>query len=586
MNTSSRRITPREALTALALLLAVLCVWFWPMFTGDQLGQSHVLWTEHPFAAQAPTDLPPINSGEGDDARQYHVFMSLARRSLDEGRLPLWNPYSYAGMTFAGNMQSALGYPLTWVGLLLGPATAAGVIALLKLLTAGFGAYLLSRQLRIGHGGGLLAGLVFMLCGPLVVWLQWPLATVFSLLPWLLLVTDRLRERCSRRAFAAVAAVVALQILAGHPESAFLSSCAAGVYLGVRLALERGHPWRSRLRLVAGWLGAHLVGVLATAVVTVPFLAAYGDSITREAHGTFSEEQLPMSSLLGYLLPNVYGDGQPDYVGPLNYYLLVAAYVGVPALLLTGVALVRLRRSHATAALAVMGALGAAAGFGVPPVSLIVEHVPPFSGGSFQRCLFIPALALAIGAGAGLETVLRQSLSLRRAVLAACVPLGIVAVWGLVDRAVDLWPASGQVERAAVLHFGTRPGGRDRVHAGARKAPRSTAVAAVLLVAVLDLAFLQGFNRFLPPEKAHPGAPGSLAFWPARSVTTGSAPAAHSVRPMSSAPTHRRCSASSRYRDTTSRSPSGGQTSPGSCSGRRDTPARSSSATPPSEGRG
>ena len=50
-----------------------------------------------------------------DGALEYHPVLSAARDQIRDGQLPLWNPYSYAGMPLLGDVQSALMYPLTWL---------------------------------------------------------------------------------------------------------------------------------------------------------------------------------------------------------------------------------------------------------------------------------------------------------------------------------------------------------------------------------------------------------------------------------------------------------------------------------------
>ena len=52
-----------------------------------------------------------------------------------------------------------------------------------------------------------------------------------SLLPWLLLTTDRLYRAPTLRRTAALGLVAGLALLAGHPESALLGSLASLIYI-------------------------------------------------------------------------------------------------------------------------------------------------------------------------------------------------------------------------------------------------------------------------------------------------------------------------------------------------------------------
>src|SRR5438270_9295436 len=101
----------------------------------------------------------------------------------------------FGGMTLVGDMQRAVLSPLTWLMWLFPAGFAWGLLATLKLFIAGFGTYVLARQLRLSRGGGLVAGAVYALSAPIIVWLQWPLGTVYVLLPWLVWAVDRVYRR-------------------------------------------------------------------------------------------------------------------------------------------------------------------------------------------------------------------------------------------------------------------------------------------------------------------------------------------------------------------------------------------------------
>src|SRR4051794_8652641 len=216
---------------AAALFVVVLLVWFHPLLGGEQLGQAHALYANVPWASEAPAGIAgAARSAGGAAAIEYEPIAQVAHDSVRDGHLPLLNPSIYAGAPLLGDMQSALAFPLSWLTLLFGVSGAWGWIALLRLLIAGLGAYALGRRLGAGWGGATLAGLAYMLCAPLVTWVQWPLATEFALFPWLLWATDRLRVQPSAERTAVLGAVVALAVLGGHPETALWSSVFAAAY--------------------------------------------------------------------------------------------------------------------------------------------------------------------------------------------------------------------------------------------------------------------------------------------------------------------------------------------------------------------
>ena len=496
-----------ERLAAAALYLAVLILWFPGLLLGREMGQSFVLWSQHPWLASRPAGVPAPRDGAVDAALVFHPLLEEARRQLAGGHLPLWNPAIFGGSPLLGDWQSGWLFPLNWPALAFGVPATWGAIMVAKLLVAGVGTFALARTYGICRWGALVAGAAFMLSAPLVVWLQWPLATAFALLGWLLLAAERLARGPDSRALAGAAAVVGLSLLGGHPETCLLSSSAATVYLLVVLAARRAPAARP----LCAWAGAHLLGAAAGAAVVLPFLQAWADSITRAAHGALASGHLPPWSAIVYALPNVFGDGKPAYAGPPLSYLIVAAYTGTVTLLLAGAAAARYRRRPEALAVAAMAAVALGVAFGVPPASWIAEHVPPWSDSNNARVLYVVALALALGAGAGVHTLSRRPLALRRAV-AGTAGLGLaVALWAALLAAGDRLPAPRSVELRAGVRFGLMLAAGGALLALLGRRGRGWAPALALGLVLLDLAYLRGFNVVLPAREAYPAGTPAIA---------------------------------------------------------------------------
>lgn len=494
-----------ERLAAAGCFAALLAVWFPGLLIGREMGQSDVLWSQWPWLAERPDGLPVARDGQADAALVFHPLLVEAKRQLADGHLPLWNPGIFAGHPLLGDWQSGWLFPLNWPALLFGVAPLWGWIAIAKLLIAALGAFVFARALGVGRRGALASGVVYMLSAPLLVWLQWPLATGFALFPWLLLATECAVRAPGRRAVAGIAAAVGLSLLGGHPETVLLASSAAFVYLLVRLGAPSVRP-------LLAWLAGHALGLLISAAVSVPFLQAYASSVTRVDHGGLAGGHLPLWSALVYALPNLYGDGRPDYDGPPLSYLIVAAYVGVAALLLAAVALARHRRVRAAVALAVMALAGFMVAFGIPPVAWVTEHLPPWSSSNNARVFFVPALAVAVGAGAGIQTLQLRPLPLGRVLLAGGGALALVAAGLAAASVAGELPAERSVELRAVLRFcvvlALATGcvaalGRVRL-----------AYVLVLVVLVADLAYLRPWNAVLPADRAYPPATAALRALP------------------------------------------------------------------------
>ncbi len=143
----TQRSKHRRAAGVFALLLAFPLALLGPALLPGKRLLPHLpvslepLATEYPDAARAAE--PRLNYSTSD-----RIFPALSdqiaiRRALASGSLPTWEPHLGLGFPlFAGSMVGAL-HPLHWLAALFPPDAVAGVQALLPLLIAGAGTWLL-----------------------------------------------------------------------------------------------------------------------------------------------------------------------------------------------------------------------------------------------------------------------------------------------------------------------------------------------------------------------------------------------------------------------------------------------------------
>jgi hypothetical protein len=241
-------------------------------------------------------------------------------------------------------------------------------------------------------------------------------------------------------------------------------------------------------------------------VVLIPFLEALGPSVTRTERPFFPSVGLPVSDLLHYAVPWVFGNAEPHLYGfPFGYF-------GLPALVLATLALVRFIRTPAAAALAAMAAVALMAAYHVAPVIWFLDNVPPWSHAYLrERVYFVVALAGAVGAGAALSALQKSPLSLRRAgAVLALAALVVAAGFGLAELGGSLSaPGSLKRESLALAAGFLAATGALLVAAGRLRPLASTGLA--LVIAVLSLADLHNLNVTLPPDQAYPGKPPAIA---------------------------------------------------------------------------
>lgn len=251
---------------------------------------------------------------------QYTVFApqhEFMHRQLLQGNFPLWNPCLDCGVPNLGSMQGALLFPINLLFLPLDPFYASGVAAFLKLFLAGWFTMLYLRQLGASNSGAFLSGLVFSLCGFMIVWLGHPHVNCAMWLPLLLyLVEKSFKDSRSGapgkaglpavRAWIGFAAAFACLLLGGHPPTAVQVIILVGIYFLFRLIGQRTDQPFPRMGLC---LCAIVLGFLLGAPQLLPFLEYYRhsslDISSHVSHRTAI--QLLPNTLIFYLFPHLSG---------------------------------------------------------------------------------------------------------------------------------------------------------------------------------------------------------------------------------------------------------------------------------------
>ena len=425
----------RERLLAGLLLLVPLLVLLWASVAGDGVPSgADVLFATPFFAERAPPGFTrPANPLVFDVAYQFVPWRHFAWASVRQGRLPLWNPYSLSGTPFVASMQSAVFYP---INLLLTPLPFARTFAwsaLVRLWIAGFSTYLLARFYRVSRTGALLAGVSFMLCGYLIVWLGHPHTNVAVWLPALVLAGERLLAAPCATSVALLAVLVGIQFTGGHIETSVDVLFCLGVYYGLRwwqVVPRRG------LAIVLPALAVALGTALAAAQL-VPFLEwlpLSAEYARRPPARLVLFDPRAWRDLLALplaLFPNLYGN--PTWPGPYRSYLPWGnynenvLYVGTVPLLLALVAL-RFRREPPVRALAVLVLVAAGMAFHLPALDW-PNALPGLARANPARLRLVTSFGLALLAGFGADAVLDGGPPARRWFLglaAAVVVAGVL----------------------------------------------------------------------------------------------------------------------------------------------------------------
>lgn len=282
----------------------------------------------------------------GDTFLYFYPYWHAAAAALADGRVPFWNPAVFMGAPLLANSQAGFFYPFNWpFWLLLETPYAASASIILHVLIAAFGTYLVGRRvLSLSRSGALVAAASFAFGGYLTAQVEHiNQLQGLSWLPWFFLAAA-LAARGTRRAWLlstlATAALFALQLLAGHTQTTFITAVALLVWLLAGVIGSRflpnsrpaGKPQQTRVLFspFAALLAGGLLAVGLAAIQLLPTLELMRYS-SREG-GLLPNEVMSFSlppQLLAHSMLPLYGQSLfTEYVAFLPLVILALAFIG------------------------------------------------------------------------------------------------------------------------------------------------------------------------------------------------------------------------------------------------------------------
>lgn len=276
----------------------------------------------------------------GDFADQFYAFAHFAYEELAQGRLPVWNPFTFAGHPFIADVQSAVFYPpslivmavsslaggfslyvLEWQAVL--HFSLAGVLMFLFARRELLDAWPANHNLRVPVLAAFIAALVFAFGGYLTSYPSQQLAILETevWLPLVLLCISVSLSRAGLRGTLLAGLFLGVALLAGHPQSLLFVWLVTLAYT-VSHGRRRGLPWRAlALRLLA----MLVIALGVSAIQWIPSLEfmqqSSRSSLTYDDYARGFELQDPLQ----LLLPGSVSVYSPLYVGILPLALALCA---------------------------------------------------------------------------------------------------------------------------------------------------------------------------------------------------------------------------------------------------------------------
>lgn len=398
------------------------------------------------------------------DIEGYHYpLLSYIHKSVWQGRIPLWDPWIYCGIPFAGNIQAGLFYPPNWLLFLANArmpvhlqnpfALAAGltnpagmrftsleIFAFLHAWLAFFFGYLWLRERTAHWLPAVTGGMVVGFSGYLLSQMNHlGVACGFAWMPFALWGIEQASRQRDWRPLWKVAAGSALCLFAGYPPTWLAMMIICGLYA---LALP------ARVRLLPQVTGALVLSILIGSIQLLPVWEATRLKTPELAFGG----ELPFGNGIfgSMLLPNFFDQNRTND-GPEvsdGDYL----YLGVPALIAIGWLLRRRRFEGAGAALIMAGGVLFVAADPTGLVLRAIEHLPVVPD-ALRRYNLIAGIPLAAGllAASALNDMLGSRLS-------GITPAWAIRLWVMAAAAwslylLCLWPPGGPEFRPGFASF-------------------------------------------------------------------------------------------------------------------------------------
>lgn len=218
-----------------ALFFLLPVIFLFPGFFGGgtPLPLDHVRASFAPWNAAPHPE--PYNPSLSDVATQFAPWAEAVRMAWKEGSPPFWDRWNGCGTPLAANGQSQAFSPFTFLTFALPLARSFVLLGASKLFLALCGMFLWLKELGTSPAAARFGAVAFAFSFAMTPWLYHPASAEICLWPWVFLAVELLADAAiSRRAFAALALLLAVLPLCGHLETVALGALFGVLWFGLR----------------------------------------------------------------------------------------------------------------------------------------------------------------------------------------------------------------------------------------------------------------------------------------------------------------------------------------------------------------
>lgn len=185
-------------------------------FPGDLLVAEYQPWKNESFMGYVSGSFP--NKAQYFDALcQMIPWKLFTWDNIKNGIFPLWNPHNFSGIPHISNIQAALFYPFTYLGLILPYPIAWSAIVVMQPILAGIFMLLFMGSIGVGGYGAFFAAIAYAFSQFMTVFLEYStIGHVIAWIPLSLFAVEQYLQTKKVRYLLLFTLSIALTAFAGH----------------------------------------------------------------------------------------------------------------------------------------------------------------------------------------------------------------------------------------------------------------------------------------------------------------------------------------------------------------------------------
>lgn len=349
---------------------------------------------------------PVKNDAMPDIIDQIYPWKYFSIQVLKTGKIPWWNPYSFAGNPHVANVQSAAFSPFNTLFFILPFIDAWSVMVLLQPLLAGIFMYVLLCEYKISKLGSLLGSVSFMFCGFVVVWMAYEtLAMSIVFLPVILYAVEKNFQKISWFYLAIISISLAISLFSGHFQTSLYVSLFTVAFVIYKLLSTKN---KSTALFVIIFL---CIAVIISLIQILPSIQFYEYAVRSESY-IKQGVGIPFYYLITLFAPDFFGNPvtRNNWFGT---YAEWASFIGIVPFALACIALLK-KQKRTVLFFFIAGCTSLIFAIDSPIQTLLgLSRIPVLSTSNPSRVIVLFSFAFSVLAGFGLDE-LQELIKTRR----------------------------------------------------------------------------------------------------------------------------------------------------------------------------